>query len=269
MAIVVARHAKHQVETALALRQGMVACGDTADVITSDSEFLARLGDFDAVCCWGWRRGNSLRGTGKDVLVMERAYIGDRFHWTSLGWNGLNGRAQWPDVTDPSRWMTHFDGMLKDWKPANGAVNTALLLGQVPSDAACRHVHLESWLTNVAARLKQMGIRVTFRPHPKAPFLRVGGTATSRMGPLSEDLMDADMAINFNSNAGVEAVLAGVPTVSYDVGSMAWSVSSHSIDERRVTPSRNEWAYRMAWRQWLPEEISTGIAWKSVREVAK
>ena len=34
---------------------------------------------------------------------MERAYISDRFTWTSLGFDGLNGRAKFPQINDARR----------------------------------------------------------------------------------------------------------------------------------------------------------------------
>lgn len=52
------------------------------------------------VACWGWRLGQHLRYKGHEVLVMERGYLGDRFAWTSLGWNGLNGRSTVPEAPE-------------------------------------------------------------------------------------------------------------------------------------------------------------------------
>jgi hypothetical protein len=268
LGIIVARHAAHQVETAKALAAGMAVHGDTAEIFNADIQFMARA-DFDAVCVWGWRRGKVFRDLGFDVLVMERAYLDDRFKWLSLGWNGLNGRAQWPENTSAERWEQHFSHLLQGWRQPSGKAKYALLLGQVPSDTACRGIQLQSWLSTVAQRLRMMGRQVLFRPHPKAPIVHVPGATVSRRQSLAEDLADAEFAVTFNSNSGVDAVLAGVPTVAHDLGSMAWEVSSHSVDERLVMPDRLGWAHRMAWRQWLPEEIAAGAAWPHVREALR
>ena len=264
LAIVVARHAAHQVGTAKAVQAGMAAHGDRAEIFNADVDFLARK-DFDAVCVWGWRRGKVFRDLGFNVLVMERAYVDDRFKWVSLGWNGLNGRAQWPENTSAARWEQHFAHLLKPWRAPVGKVSYALLLGQVPSDTACRGIKLEAWLSTVAQRLRLMGRQVLFRPHPKAPIVRVNGAAVFPGRSLAADLAVAEFAVTFNSNSGVDAVLAGVPTVSHDMGSMAWAVTSHSVEERLVMPDRLAWAHRMAWRQWLPAEIAAGAAWPHVK----
>ena len=264
LGIIVAKHAAHQVETAKALATGVLAHGDTAEIFNADAGFIARA-DFDAVCVWGWRRGKVFRDLGYDVLVMERAYVDDRFQWISLGWNGLNGRASFPDTASPERWERHFSHLLKPWRTPVGKPSYALLLGQVPSDTACRGIKLESWLTTVAQRLRSMGRQVLFRPHPKAPPVRVNGAAVFPGRSLAEDLAASEFAVTFNSNSGVDAVLAGVPTVAHDPGSMAWDVTSHSVDERLLMPDRHAWAHRLAWRQWLPGEIAGGLAWPHVR----
>lgn len=264
LAIVIKGGAAHQADTAEALKAGMAAHGDTAEVFNSDVEFMSRT-DFDAVCVWGWRRGSAFRDLGFNVLVMERAYLGDRFAWISLGWNGLNGRATWPENQSASRWEQNFAQLLKPWRTPAGKTRFALLLGQVPSDTACRSVHLETWLGSTAQRLRAMGRKVLFRPHPKATYVRIPGVCMVAGRSLAEDLAESEFAVTFNSNSGVDAVLAGVPTITHDVGSMAWDVSSHSVEERLVMPDRLGWAHRMAWRQWLPEEIAAGIAWPHVK----
>ena len=89
--IVVSRNAGHQIECAEALVRGMRLAGDEGAVFTSEVE--ARKREPDAMSIWGWRKGHLLRQAGWDVLLMERAFVGDRFKYCSLGWNGLNGRA--------------------------------------------------------------------------------------------------------------------------------------------------------------------------------
>jgi hypothetical protein len=263
LCIVVARHAAHQVATAKALAAGMAVHGDKAEIFNADIDFMARK-DFDAVCVWGWRRGKVFRDLGFDVLVMERAYLDDRFTWLSLGWNGLNGRAQWPENTSAERWERHFAHLLKPWRQPSGKADYALLLGQVPTDTACRGIQMQTWLSTIAQRLRMMGRQVMFRPHPQAP-ISVPGASVSPGRTLAEDLAAAAFAVTFNSNSGVDAVLAGVPTVAHDLGSMAWDVTSHAVDERLVMPERLHWAHRMAWRQWLPQEIAAGAAWPHVK----
>jgi hypothetical protein len=84
-------------------------------------------------------------------------------------------------------------------------------------------------------------------------------------GTLERDLSEAACVIAYNSNATVDAVLAGIPAITVDEGAMAWDVTSHHVSQALVTPDRNEWFRRMAWTQWTLQEITSGEAWEVVR----
>lgn len=261
IAIIVSPNASHQVETAQALVKGLELHGDSAEILPSHQGLPPR--SVDAVCTWGWRRGMEYRNLGYEVLIMERAYISNRFKWVSLGWNGLNGRAVFTSNDDPSRWNKHFTHLMKPWRIGTGY---ALILGQVPTDMSCRHIDIRNFFGNVASDMYRHGWKeVRFRPHPQAPFMRLGAAQTHATRSLDEDLDGASMAITFNSNSGVDAVIRGVPTAAYDEGSMAWDVTSRAHSEC-VTPDREKWAYNLAWKQWLPNEIADGSAWAIVRD---
>lgn len=233
----------------------------------------------DAVVCWGWRTAKGVKRFNPDlpVLVMERGYVGDRFHWTSLGWNGLNGRAIFPKPQHSrlglfciDQWRTPFDGRgegyLYDIHALRGGY--ALILGQVQSDQACVDVNLAYQYRAWAAWLAQRGIPVKFRPHPKALRQASGLPQASYLyGTLAEALERAKFTISWNSNSSVDSVLAGVPSVTLDRGAMAWPVTSHSLSDPVTMPSRTEWAAQLAWCQWQPSELLDGTAWKAVREV--
>lgn len=216
------------------------------------------------VACWGWRAGQIFKGQGKRVLVMERGYVGDRFQWYSLGWNGLNGRATFPPAPDDSgrRFREHHGHLLKPWR-ARGTGKYVLLAAQVPGDASLRGVDLMPWYSRVAAAATRVyNLPVLFREHPRATELGYRNRSPSYtercIGTLAEALAGAEVCLTYNSNTAVDAVLAGVPTVVDNRGSMAWSVASARVGEI-VTPAREPWAHDLAWKQWRLEEIARGI----------
>jgi hypothetical protein len=116
-----------------------------------------------------------------------------------------------------------------------------------------------------ARALAARGHRVVFRPHPhpRGEWLRLPDVETST-GTLAEALDGAAFAVTCNSNSAVDAVLAGVPTVTLDYGAMAWDVTSHDLDQPIVTPDRDAWAAWLAGVQWSHDEIRSGTAWASV-----
>lgn len=223
----------------------------------------------DFAVCWGWRKGMRIRAGGftKPILVMERGYFPDRFEWTSLGWDGLNGRARWNGAHDRGeRFWRNFGHLACEWERYNGYT---LIIGQVEGDAALHGVDFARWVRETMDEADRLGQLVYFRAHPEAvrrnqiiPVTRdfiLGGT-------LQEAFSGAGRVVTFNSNTGVEAVLAGIPTVTMDEGAMAWPVTSHSLHAPLVMPDRSEWFRDMAWRQWSMDEIASGFAWEIVRE---
>lgn len=247
--------APHQLLHQAALVQGLRAIGVPVTASTGTS---ART---KFIACWGWRLGKALRARGHDVLIMERGYLGDRFKWTSLAWNGLNGNGHFAEAPKDNgeRFRQNFPP-LKPWNPQGEYV---LIMGQVPGDASLRGQDLIPWYTSAAQQAREhYNLPVHFRPHPEA--IKKGhrqivrGTDRSR-GTLDEALAGAALVITYNSNSAVDAVLAGKPTIAGDKGSMAWPVTGHAINDI-VTPDREPWAHELAWRQWQLEEIKSGKA---------
>jgi len=204
------------------------------------------------VVCWGWRSGQIYRAAGCNVLVMERGYIGDRFAFTSMAWNGLNNRGTFPTVPDAAgaRFKANHSGSLKPWNPLGDYV---LIAGQVPGDMSLQGRDLHPWYEEQAARWRARGKTVMFRPHPlaakRAPVLPVAG-APVLAGEMTDAIAHAELVVTYNSNLGVDALLAGKLIHVEDCGSMAWGW----ID-------RTEWAHALAWRQFTLDEIRSGFAW--------
>lgn len=96
-----------------------------------------------------------------------------------------------------------------------------------------------------------------FRGHP------AGDNPTGL--PRVLDWENVGMAITLNSSVGVDAVIAGVPTVTMDEGAMAWDVAGHDQLEF-VTPDRRPWLDWMSWTQWHWDEIQDGEAIKHLFE---
>jgi hypothetical protein len=199
---------------------------------------------------------------------MERGYIGDRMQWTSLGFNGLNGRAQFhADGMPGDRWSKYFNGWLKPWKESG---NYILLCGQVRGDASVRHIDIHRWLKNMEhlCRATYPEARVRYRPHPievqRKSYKTLKGVELSTRS-LEEDLAEAAVCITYSSNVGVDAVLAGVPVIAVDPGSMVYHLASHNINEPPVRPNRTQWAHNMAYCQWTFDEIANGDAWEHLK----
>lgn len=230
----------------------------------------ARVSEVDSpryVACWGWRTGKALAEKGCRVLVLERGYMGDRFAWTSLGWDGLNGRARFaPAQDDGARFAAHFEHLLRP--PDERPGDYVLLIGQVPHDASLQGRDMRPWYAKIAQEAREYyGLPVFFRRHPKAPPYNYDFRTPDLRGRLSDALDRARVVITYNSNTAVESVLAGKRTLAFDEGSMAWDVTGHALGEVYAGDPTG-WARRLAWRQWQLGEIADGSALRAALDVA-
>lgn len=233
-----------------------------------DAQLATKYSPCDMMVMWGVRRKEFItqaKKSGADVCILECGYMGDRLKWSSVSFGGaLNGRAAWRGVRDdPSRFKEHFSELLKPWRSPRRY--RALLIGQLSNDMSVAHADLNAWYTAAVNDLTARGWDVLFRPHPIALAAKRHGVTslpgtTRCTGPLNNALAIASIAVTFNSNTGVEAVLAGVPTIACDAGSMAHPVAGHRIGEI-ITPDREKWASRLAWCQWTMDEFASGACW--------
>jgi hypothetical protein len=230
-----------------------------------ESHISQKVDDSDVHAFWGLHRrwGKQALAQGKPSLIVERAYLGDRFHWRAMGWNSINGMANFcnDDVPD-DRWRQYWVDSVKPWRSGG---DYALVIGQVPHDASLRGANVYEWAANACRDALEVYGRVIFRPHPLDKHKRKIKGAEYHTGDLAEAFAGAACVVTYCSNTAVESVMAGIPTVAYDAMSMAYSVTSRSVKDALITPDRNDWGRKLAYCQWLPEEIESGAAWAHLR----
>jgi len=196
---------------------------------------------------------------------MERGFI-ERMKWTSLGWNGINGHAtrRWRAI--PYR-LERFRGLPRPWV-ANGVY--ALLIGQVKGDAAVEGVDLDRWYAEAITGISRYGLPIMFRRHPVAVMHGQFDKPTGAQileNALAEAIEGAAVVVTFNSNTGVDSLLAGRPTIARDKGSMAYGIAA-SDWKMQDRPDRQAWAEMLASSQFSLEEIRSGYAWEIVKDSA-
>lgn len=223
----------------------------------------------DMVALWAWKRPAVLEAaqkSGTPILLMERGHIQPIKEWISCGLNGVGNRGIYPKCTDDgARWNKLFSHHLKPWRQDG---NYALVCGQMPGDPVLHGADIRKWAQNMVDQLRAKGYAVRFRPHPfLAPLGDHWRPENAEYAPVSlaEDLAGARLVVTFNSTTAIESVFAGIPTVTWDIGAMAWNVTTHNLEDTPIRPDRTEWCHDMAWTQWSPEEIENGTMWDSFR----
>ena len=227
---------------------------------------LDRASDSDVAIIWSWKQKNlisEMKRKGKHILVLERGFIQPRNEWYSLALDGFNNRGRFIDAQDNGeRWNEFFSGYLKPWRYNEDSY--ALLIGQVPNDASLHGVDIVEWAQDQTDRLCKIGVDVVYRPHPECETpCPIGATLSS--SSLQNDLKNAGRVVTFCSTTAVEAVLAGIPVVVEDMGSVAWPMSSHRVEDDLIRPDREKWCHDLSWRQWRFEELADGTAWNYIK----
>jgi hypothetical protein len=213
------------------------------------------------------------RQRGMPVLIVDYGYVKrgtqmgghnislDKYYSMSL--NGLNGRSDpLPSPMSSTRWDS-FGVELAEWRTDGKYI---LVCGQKENDAAIGDLNPRLWAARTIEHIQQITRRpVVFRPHPESPSQRRPiGVPHSTCDTFAEALRDAYAVVAYNSNALVEATIAGVPTFALGNGSMMQKCTNtdlRDLDDPQ-TFSREQWAYDLAWRQYTVEEFKAGLPWQ-------
>ena len=196
---------------------------------------------------------NYLKERNIDYVVLERGYIGDREKWTSCGFNGLNGHADFCNNNSDDKRLHHVQKYMKPIRKTTGG--RIVIMGQVASDSSVKHIGFNKWLKDTYDYYKHHG--VVYRPHPleREPYIPEGLTVLE--GTLEHAINNARMVITLNSNSSVDALLAGVITISCDLGSMIHNIGLFS---------RKQWLKDMSYTQWTIEEMESGETWNHLKK---
>jgi hypothetical protein len=197
----------------------------------------------------------------KNTVVLEKGYV-KRDIYYAAGLNGLNGNADFNNEVSNSKRWEKLETTLQPWKVKHDG--PVLLCGQVPWDASVQHTDHIAWCAQTVAWLHSMNFDVIFRPHPLAlqatPSML--GTIQSNRS-LAEDFKRCRSVVTFNSNTGVDALIAGVASFCADEGSMIHRYTPTATSKaliKNVVMDRQQFAYDIAYAQWSKEEMEEGLA---------
>lgn len=210
-----------------------------------------------------WKRTVAYCQAHPDVaplITVNRCFFGSRHDMVAIGWDGFNGDADFclEDVEDDSRWNKHgFD--IPDWKERDGYI---LVCGEFRNTTP-----IKNWYKELRRVLPNENVR--FRPHPFVTDLYGWEQAPGkRQDDIETALAGASVCISYDSIAGCDAVLAGVPSITYGPRSMAYDVSMKTYEEWIDGPTlldRKDWCSRLAYCQWSHQEIKDGDFWEHLK----
>ncbi len=200
----------------------------------------------------------------RDFLTVNRAFMGSVLGhepnpYVAIGWNGYNNKAtfafDYGDELPHSRVIPIGQPVAYDdaepWR--NEWSHPALILGEYDPATA-----FYSW---ARSRCEDWVEGCVFRPHPSRND-GLAGVNTSQAKSLKHAIERASVVLTHHSTAACEALLRGVPVISYDEESMCWPVTPHELNHVGDRVDRHEWMEWLAWTQWNIEEIARGEPWE-------
>jgi len=192
--------------------------------------------------------------------VVESAFQ-RRGHYHQIGWNGFAGYADFKSAGKSiDRWNS-FNVPCKPWRRDDRG--KCVVIGQLPRDTQVQDVDHMAWCRNTVAHCQRIYRHVSFRPHPRCEDPAMYGIDKKLLdtGKLKNTLNGARCVVTWNSTTGVDAVLAGVPVVAMDEGSISWPMASHTLKEPLRTPDREQWLAGLGYSQWTMREMKKGLPW--------
>tara|TARA_Y100000593_G_scaffold94381_1_gene193196 strand:- start:1270 stop:2232 length:963 start_codon:yes stop_codon:yes gene_type:complete len=232
------------------------------------------------------------------LLVFDNAVIGRKINepgaapYYRLGINGfLNDEADFNNINSkPERWEKIKKDLGQEIKPWRKRGSYILLILQKMFDASLRGIESErprkhiEWALNVIDEIHKTTDRpIIIRPHPLSlssldelewmKILKENIPIRKRVtiisvGTISDVLRDCWACVTYTSGSAVDALLDGIPTVTYDGGSMGYPICEHDCKniENLSMPDRKQWLYNLAYTQWHVKEMSTGEPWLHLRD---
>ena len=252
-----------------------------------DSVILNRESDADVAVIWSvlwlgrmrnykkiWQR---FKQNNKPVIVLEVGGL-RRNKSFKVAINGVNRKADFANQNvDDKRWPL-FKHELKPWQQRG---QTIILLGQHhASEQWAGLPDMRTWFESQVQQIRKYTDRpIQIRPHPrnnvgfdvkkyKNVTLKNPVIDTSKIDDtdFKDTLKDAWAVVNHSSNPAMEAVINGIP-VFVSEASLCYEVGNRSLEtiNNPVMPDRREWANKLSYTEWFPDEIQKGLPWTRIK----
>ena len=218
------------------------------------------------------------RNKNKPVIVIEVGGIKRNETW-KIGINGVNREADFANQdADAIRWKK-FNTNLLPWKQTGEDI---IICGQHTNSHQWRNnPPMSTWFDQQITEIRKYTDRpIVIRPHPRnhvtldiKKFKNVKVVSPQRDNKtyddtdLTERLKSAWALVSHSSNPAITAVMHGIPvyvsesSLSYDVGNNSYK----NINNPKM-PERQQWANKLAYTEWWPDEIEQGIPWTRIKK---
>lgn len=215
---------------------------------------------------------------GKKAIYVDLGYFNDRTRDGRYGFHrfAINDRhptAYFQSVRHPSDRFSKTGRKVAPWRQPGKNI---LVCGMSKKCAEFEGYAFEQWERDAIVTLKATTDRpIVYRPKPRrrrepqCPPIEGAAYSDPLRTGIDAELRNAWAVVSHHSNAGIDALLAGVPSFSDEGVSTALGSTDLALIESPLMPSeelRRQFAYDVAYCQFNGAEMRDGTAWRHFKD---
>lgn len=204
------------------------------------------------------------------VIGCSRNRDGNPYEYYQVGYDCIKGLGAYYNEGMPSDRFEKLNVEVNDWRDPN---NHVLLFGQLRFGIGSQFVDIFAWYRQCLRILSSQGFRTYYLEHPNVlePFRHEKFKTVIINKRECKYENDIGVAITFSTNACVDAILNGIPTICCSRLSPAYKVCSNSLEDLKnpKTFDRQAFLNDIAYTQWQTQEMTSGDCWEHLRKYAK
>lgn len=200
-----------------------------------------------------------------DLGYFDRVSGGRRLGYHKVAVNARHPTDYFQRRRHDSSRLDRLGIKLAPWR-ADTSSGHILVAGMAPKACAAACIPTNAWETETIAKLRKITRRrIVYRPKPNwanAKALQGADFSPPGKRSLLDDLRGAHCIVSHNSNANVEALVAGIP--SFTVAGAALPMSQTDltlIESPCMDVDREQWLRDLTYTQWNVPELCTKEPW--------
>lgn len=217
-------------------------------------------------------RNAGLKAVYIDLGYFQANWNGDRYGYHRFSINDRHPTAYFQKVKHPRDRADAVGVVVEPWRPSGKHI---LVCGMSDKCATFEGFAFEQWERDAIAKIKSVTDRpIVYRPKPRRridpQYPRIAGVGYSDPSRehIGQAMKGAWAVVSHHSNAGVDALLAGVPCFTDEGVTLALGLSDLSRIETPRIPTddeRRQWANDIAYAQFNRPEMKNGKAWRHLK----